>query len=1607
MAGPLVLKIRFNDPNSNFSGNVGAKNAAHINYIATRPGVEKCEAQIEDKNYSPEQSDNSKYVQYMDKRPRSHGLFGQNTENLDSVKNELYNHNGIVWRMIISLKEEDAIKFGYTNRQSWENTLRSSFPEAAKAMGIRENNLRWVAAFHAEGGHPHVHLVCWEKKPERPVGLLGRGETKEIKRILLKEIYAEERTKLLTEKTAMRDLLRSMAKDSISKEIDIIKSVNNMKLEVEALDGKEAGIAPKLFSEREQELADKIFKLSQLMPGKGRTALAYMPKEVKNLVRETADYILNTPHFKNNLNDYLEASKNIAKHYSSKDSSLDDAINKAYVDVRDRICQTVLSSAKELQQLINNSDNKYTNSIDDKILESANQDDIAIVEEDVNENGIKEDIKISHTDTDISSPEKKTIVSEVVNSEPSDLLERLNGSVFKYLEREVFKLDSSYIGNEELILSNSLNDEIIKDMHEIVDDIVELRMRPSMVFLNEDIQNKVYSYSQKLTNEDNIKDLYIKIEASNFDIKQVQLKVANIYLKYASELIERDKLDIEMLLHNDRASNALDKMKEASSKCIDGRKEDQGFTIKTMYRAYLYLGLSDSEASIKTIEWGNKAGIIDTDKYIHSEKKRLEYFEQKNPNVHIDFIGNKQWDRFRDCLGYEEEQFLKPWIGVLRNTKAIVDISKETTTSNDIKIELINDKVLPLIESCSNAVNDNLPKEEVAWTLKSLNNVLYSLNIQDEQRKDIVRGFFEKSNIQIPEQQYKDLFDKTDLVGNKDYWMGHEKWTRLTKNLNISDEKPWITDDLIYRLHKSVFKCIEREVLKIDNTFNKLEMSRFDDSIYSTIKDNMNEIARDISGLNTRASMVFLGDDLQSKLKTFTNSMISFDSEISTMSNLLSSLSNNNIDKINLKVADIYLKHAGELIERDKLEIEMKLHGERVINALEKMKEASNCYLNNRKEDQEFTIKTMYKAYLYLGLSDQEASLQTVEWSTKAGIENTEDYINSEKERLDNIKTKYPDENRSFVGTKDWDRFRDNLGYEEEQFLKPWIAIIKKPEIQNNVVGSPLSSNIKVELLEDKVIPVIESFKSSINNSLPKEEIAWTLKSINNVLYSLNTEDELRKDIVRGFFEKSNIQIPEQQYKDLFDKTDLSGNKDYWMGQEKWTRLTKNLNIQVDKPWLIDDLVNRLHKSVFSQLERELSNATINYNRIEISSLENDVCNEIKNDMSEIAAKVTELKMRPSMVFLDKEIQDQVSMFTKTLINNSELNVMLKNLSTDKSIDMDKLTTKICDIYLKHASELIERDKLEIEMKLHSDRAINALEKMKEASSIYIDGRKEEQEVTIKTMYKAYLYLGLSDQEASNQTSEWGTKAGIENVENYINSEKERLENLKIRYPDEDRSFIGTKEWDRFRDNLGYNEEQFLKPWIGIVDKGSFQLNKTISEQDKTFENIKVELIKDKVFSVVEVFSKARNVTLPKDEVAWTLKTINKVLYSMELENNQRENIVRRFFERSNIQIPEQQYKDLFDKTDISGNKDYWMGREKWEKLLNNLKVEVESPWKITGERNLLMKFAKDVWKSSWKLLEKERTKAQAKANIENMKVLYQQQQKVRGIQIEPDIEDR
>lgn len=120
-------------------------------------------------NHADEIMTSKTYADYIATRPQaerigSHGLFTEEgvQVNLAKVSRELNLHDGNVWTAIISLRREDAERLGYNTGERWRQMLRAQSQELSDQLHIPMQDLKWFAAFHNEGHHPHVHLMLKE-----------------------------------------------------------------------------------------------------------------------------------------------------------------------------------------------------------------------------------------------------------------------------------------------------------------------------------------------------------------------------------------------------------------------------------------------------------------------------------------------------------------------------------------------------------------------------------------------------------------------------------------------------------------------------------------------------------------------------------------------------------------------------------------------------------------------------------------------------------------------------------------------------------------------------------------------------------------------------------------------------------------------------------------------------------------------------------------------------------------------------------------------------------------------------------------------------------------------------------------------------------------------------------------------------------------------------------------------------------------------------------------------------------------------------------------------------------------------------------------------------
>lgn len=168
------------------------------------------------------------YADYIATRPRaerfgSHGLFTDDgvEVQLSEVSKELNAYRGNVYTAILSLKREDAARLGFDHGSRWRDFLRGQTLTLSENLKIPMNHLRWYAAFHNEGHHPHVHLIAYSTVPGE--GHLSAKGVEKMRSVFAREIFSQELMFTYQQQTEYRDRLREQGRERVS---EIVAKIN-------------------------------------------------------------------------------------------------------------------------------------------------------------------------------------------------------------------------------------------------------------------------------------------------------------------------------------------------------------------------------------------------------------------------------------------------------------------------------------------------------------------------------------------------------------------------------------------------------------------------------------------------------------------------------------------------------------------------------------------------------------------------------------------------------------------------------------------------------------------------------------------------------------------------------------------------------------------------------------------------------------------------------------------------------------------------------------------------------------------------------------------------------------------------------------------------------------------------------------------------------------------------------------------------------------------------------------------------------------------------------------------------------------------------------------
>lgn len=280
-------------------------------------------------------SENEIYANYIAERPDtelnedgSHGLFDlHGSSDLEATKELLKNHEGNVWKIIISLPYDST----FTSKEDWEREIRANDLSLKKAFN--DNSIKWVGAVH-KASNPHCHLMIWSDKNKLQLSPSEFIKMKdEIRRTFYKGIYKEELNELNKKQNLQnKDLAKAINKDFKQTFKDFEK--NGMPKELNS------------------SVVSHINSLSEKLPNKYGYCLSKDKQIINNILKEVIE---SNPSIKNQFESLLELQKERLSAYHQNPETIQTKLEEyknqlLYGGGRNELQNAILKEIKELRK---------------------------------------------------------------------------------------------------------------------------------------------------------------------------------------------------------------------------------------------------------------------------------------------------------------------------------------------------------------------------------------------------------------------------------------------------------------------------------------------------------------------------------------------------------------------------------------------------------------------------------------------------------------------------------------------------------------------------------------------------------------------------------------------------------------------------------------------------------------------------------------------------------------------------------------------------------------------------------------------------------------------------------------------------------------------------------------------------------------------------------------------------------------------------------------------------------------------------------------------------------------------------------------------------------
>ena len=276
---------------------------------------------------------NIDFVEYSNNSTKSSGIFNQdgkmNKKQIALTREHLRETESVIWSGVVSFEERFGLNW-CNNFEQAQRIMQSELPKFFKRAGLNPDNIEWFAGLHENTDNRHIHLIFFEKEPQR---LTDHGKGYSIGK--LSSLAMDE----------FKANMELCATDFKAREIrirtNLIKEANEVFNEVSSL-----------------KLKSMLVKLSNNFPPEGH--LYYNGENMEHLrpqIDKISDYILKHNYRikreKNYFDDALKEKQDTIDKYCKRNgykqtSTIGDQMQK---DLYRRLGGIVIKQALEIKKL--------------------------------------------------------------------------------------------------------------------------------------------------------------------------------------------------------------------------------------------------------------------------------------------------------------------------------------------------------------------------------------------------------------------------------------------------------------------------------------------------------------------------------------------------------------------------------------------------------------------------------------------------------------------------------------------------------------------------------------------------------------------------------------------------------------------------------------------------------------------------------------------------------------------------------------------------------------------------------------------------------------------------------------------------------------------------------------------------------------------------------------------------------------------------------------------------------------------------------------------------------------------------------------------------------